>query len=146
MPCWTGNPPSSKNSIRSWHNQTEIDRDMPQRMSLFFARGRKTGDRSPVSRRKKGNQSGRDQEKMEELSGIGMGGRLSGRIMPFLWLHGEGEALIREGMARIFDSGIGAVCVESRPHPDFLGDGWWRDLDVVLDEAKKRRMKVLQHS
>ena len=79
---------------------------------------------------------------MEELSGIGMGGRPSGRIMPFLWLHGEGEALIREGMARIFDSGIGAVCVESRPHPDFLGDGWWRDLDVVLDEAKKRRMKV----
>ncbi len=80
---------------------------------------------------------------MEELSGYcGAGRRPADRIMPFLWLHGEEEALIREGMARIFDSGIGAVCVESRPHPDFLGDKWWRDLDAVLDEAKKRRMRV----
>ena len=81
-------------------------------------------------------------QNMEELSGNGAGGRPTDRIMPFLWLHGEEEALIREGMARIFDSGIGAVCVESRPHPDFLGEKWWRDLDVVLDEAKNRHMKV----
>ena len=63
-------------------------------------------------------------------------------ILPFFWQHGEREALLREGMARIAESGIGAVCVESRPHPDFLGEKWWADLDVIMDEAKRRGMRV----
>ncbi len=63
-------------------------------------------------------------------------------ILPFFWQHGECEALLREGMKRIQDSGIDAVCVESRPHPDFLGSKWWQDLDVIMDEAKRRDMKV----
>ena len=32
--------------------------------------------------------------------------------------------------------------MESRPHPDFAGEGWWRDMDIILAEAKKRGMKV----
>jgi len=63
-------------------------------------------------------------------------------ILPFYWQHGESEELLREGMARIHESGIGAVCVESRPHPDFLGERWWNDLDVIMDEARKRDMRV----
>ena len=35
-----------------------------------------------------------------------------------------------------------AVCLEARPHPDFAGEGWWHDVDIVLDEAKKRGMKI----
>lgn len=45
-------------------------------------------------------------------------------------------------MEKIHGAGIGGVCVESRPHPDFLGEQWWHDLDIVFDEAKKRNMKV----
>ncbi len=63
-------------------------------------------------------------------------------ILPFFWQHGEEEALIREGMRKIRESGIRAVCVESRPHPDFAGEGWWRDLDVILDEAERLDMRV----
>ncbi len=63
-------------------------------------------------------------------------------ILPFFWQHSENETLLREGMARIAESGIGAVCVESRPHPDFLGKKWWTDLDVIMDEAKRRGMRV----
>lgn len=63
-------------------------------------------------------------------------------ILPFFWQHGEPEAVLREEMARIHECGIGAVCVEARPHPDFAGPGWWRDMDVVLDEARTRGMKV----
>lgn len=66
----------------------------------------------------------------------------SDHILPFLWLHGEPEETLREYMGVIHDAHIGAVCVESRPHPDFLGDGWWHDLDIILDEAQKRDMKV----
>lgn len=63
-------------------------------------------------------------------------------IMPFFWQHGEDEKVLREYMGVIHDCGIGAVCVESRPHPDFCGEKWWKDMDVILDEAKKRGMKV----
>ena len=42
-------------------------------------------------------------------------------IFPFFWMHGEDEQKIREYMEKIAETGIRAVCVESRPHPDFLG-------------------------
>ncbi|WP_128102228.1 glycosylhydrolase-like jelly roll fold domain-containing protein [Paenibacillus sp. DCT19] len=63
-------------------------------------------------------------------------------ILPFLWQHGEEEQVIREEMARVDEAGIGAVCVEARPHPDFLGPKWWTDMDIIMDEARKRGMKV----
>ena len=44
-------------------------------------------------------------------------------IFPFLWMHGEDEQTLREYMRVIYDSNIRAVCVESRPHPDFAGPG-----------------------
>ena len=63
-------------------------------------------------------------------------------IFPFLWMRGEPEEVIREEIARIAECGIRAVCVEARPHKDFCGPGWWHDMDIVLDEAKKRDMKI----
>ena len=73
---------------------------------------------------------------------IAMQNETGNHMMPFLWLKGEGEATIREYMRVIHDSGINAVCVESRPHPDFLGNGWWKDMDVILEEAENLCMKV----
>ncbi|MCM8711707.1 hypothetical protein M2651_11840 [Clostridium sp. SYSU_GA19001] len=66
----------------------------------------------------------------------------SNYIFPFLWIHGEEESVLREYMGAIHASGIGAVCIESRPHPDYCGPQWWHDMDIILDEAKKRNMKV----
>lgn len=63
-------------------------------------------------------------------------------ILPFFWQHGEEEAVLREYMGVIYDCGIRSVCVESRPHPDFAGPKWWADMDVILDEARTRGMKV----
>ena len=63
-------------------------------------------------------------------------------IFPFFWQHGETEEVLREYMKVIDESHIKAVCVESRPHPDFCGEKWWQDMDVILDEAKKRGMQV----
>ncbi|PLS05408.1 glycosyl hydrolase [Neobacillus cucumis] len=63
-------------------------------------------------------------------------------ILPFLWMRGEEEPVIREEIARIYECGIRGICVEARPHPDFAGPGWWHDLDIVMDEAKKRGMRV----
>lgn len=71
-----------------------------------------------------------------------LNGTYDNYILPFFWLHGAEEKVLRNCMARIYDCGIRAVCLEARPHKDFLGDGWWHDLDIVLEEAKKRDMKV----
>jgi len=63
-------------------------------------------------------------------------------IFPFFWQHGESEEVLRKYVNVIHDSNIGAICVESRPHPDFCGPKWWEDMDAILDEAEKLGMKV----
>ncbi len=63
-------------------------------------------------------------------------------ILPFFWLHGKGEEVIREYIQKIEEAGIRAVCLESRPHPEFVGEQWWKDVSAALKEAKKRNMKV----
>ncbi|WP_141503959.1 glycosylhydrolase-like jelly roll fold domain-containing protein [Paenibacillus luteus] len=71
-----------------------------------------------------------------------LAGKGDNYLLPFLWQRGESEAVIREELARIDEVGIKAVCIESRPHPDFLGPGWWRDMDIIMDEARSRGMRV----
>ena len=63
-------------------------------------------------------------------------------ILPFLWMRGEEEKILREEMSKIYECGIRAVCLEARPHDDFCGPGWWHDMDIIIDEAKKRDMKI----
>ena len=71
-----------------------------------------------------------------------LAGQEDNHILPFFWQHGEDEATLRKMMAVIHGANCRAVCVESRPHPDFCGEKWWADMDVILDEARKRDMKV----
>lgn len=71
-----------------------------------------------------------------------LAGKEANYILPFLWQRGEEESVIREEMARVFEAGIRAVCVEARPHPDFLGPRWWRDMDIIMEEARARGMRV----
>lgn len=68
--------------------------------------------------------------------------RTGNYIFPFFWVRGENEETIREYMKAIDESNIKAVCIESRPHPDFCGSGWWRDMDIIIEEARKRNMKI----
>ncbi|MDD5602687.1 MAG: hypothetical protein PHG48_01215, partial [Eubacteriales bacterium] len=69
-------------------------------------------------------------------------GNESNYLLPFYWQHGNHRERIPAQIERIFDSGARAFCVESRPHKDFCGDGWWQDMDIIMDEASKRGMKV----
>ena len=63
-------------------------------------------------------------------------------ILPFLWLRGESEEILRAEIAAIHAAGIRAVCLESRPHPDFYGPRWWHDVDLLMEEARQRGMRV----
>ena len=69
-------------------------------------------------------------------------GKGGNHLLPFLWMHGEDEPTLRTMMRKIHECGIGEVCLESRPHPDYVGEKWWIDVDVILDEAKKLGMKI----
>lgn len=67
---------------------------------------------------------------------------MDSHIFPFLWMHGETHEQIEREISAIYDCGIRMFCVESRPHPEFCEEGWWRDCGFVLEEAKRRGMKV----
>ncbi len=69
-------------------------------------------------------------------------GREDNYLFPFYWQRGDHRDRIPAQIAHIRESGCRALCVESRPHPDFCGEGWWRDMDVVLAECARRGMKV----
>ena len=69
-------------------------------------------------------------------------GREDNYLLPFYWQHGTHRDRIPAQVQRIYDSGCRALCVESRPHPDFCGPDWWADMDIILAECEKRDMKV----
>ena len=63
---------------------------------------------------------------------------------PFLWMHqSDGEARLREYVRVIAESGQGVLTFESRPHDDWMGEPWWRDVGVVIDECRKRGVKAM---
>ncbi len=71
-----------------------------------------------------------------------LNGQIENHLLPFMWQHGEDEATLRTLVGKIQESGAQALCVESRPHPDFLGASWWRDMDILMDECRGRGMDV----
>ena len=66
--------------------------------------------------------------------------RLTG---PLFWLHGdESPELLEEMLDKVAESGNGCFTAESRPHSDWLGPGWYRDLEVCLNKAKQLDLKM----
>lgn len=71
-----------------------------------------------------------------------LAGKEDNYMLPFYWQHGDHYDSIPTEVERIYKSGARALCVESRPHKDFCGETWWRDMDLIIAEAEKRSMKV----
>ncbi len=66
--------------------------------------------------------------------------RLTG---PLFWLHGEESRERLEEYVRIVaEGGNGSFTAESRPHRDWLGEGWYRDLAICLEAAKKNDLQM----
>lgn len=71
-----------------------------------------------------------------------LNGREDNYMLPFYWQRGDHYEKIPEQIERIYQSGCRALCAESRPHKDFCGETWWRDMDLIISECEKRGMKV----
>ncbi len=69
-------------------------------------------------------------------------GEYENHCMPFLWVHGGDAERIRILLRELHSSGVQAACLESRPHPDFLGQGWWDDVGAALAEARRLGMQL----
>ncbi len=78
---------------------------------------------------------------MERLTDV-LKGRERSSVTPFFWQHGETKELLSEYMDKIHAGGCGGVCVEARPHPDFVKEKWWEDVGHIIKEAKKKQMEV----
>ena len=71
-----------------------------------------------------------------------LSGKQQDYMAPFLWLHGEDDALIIRELERIYDSGIRSVCLESRTHEDFGYAEWWSDVRMIMEFCRERGMHV----
>ncbi len=66
--------------------------------------------------------------------------RLTG---PLLWLHGdETKERLEMYVCKVAEGGNGCFTTESRPHNDWMGPGWWRDLDICLTAAKQHNLQL----
>lgn len=63
-------------------------------------------------------------------------------LYPFFWQKGQTNEKLKEYIDKMLEQGIHNMCIESRPHPEFLEDGWWKTMDFLIDEAKKNDMKI----
>lgn len=63
-------------------------------------------------------------------------------LNPLFWQRADGHEALSEEMRRMKSVGINDFIVEPRPHPDYLGEGWWSDLDFILATADELNMTV----
>jgi len=67
--------------------------------------------------------------------------RLTG---PLFWMHGDETRAQLEGeLQKVLEGGNGVFTTEPRPHNDWLGEGWYRDLDICLEFARKNTLKMI---
>ncbi|HQH69975.1 MAG TPA: glycosyl hydrolase [Candidatus Hydrogenedentes bacterium] len=66
--------------------------------------------------------------------------RLTG---PLFWLHGdESRERLEMYVGKVAEGGNGCFTAESRPHSDWLGEGWFRDLGICLEAAKRHNLDM----
>ena len=63
-------------------------------------------------------------------------------LYPFFWQHGESHEILEKYVDKIYESQMKAICIEARPHPDFVKEKWWEDLNCILKKCKEKNMKV----
>lgn len=63
-------------------------------------------------------------------------------LYPFFWQKGQDLNDIEKYMDKMLEQGIYNFCIESRPHPEFLKQGWWNLLDFIIKKAKENNMKI----
>lgn len=65
------------------------------------------------------------------------------QLGPLFWLHGdETKERLELELVKVAEGGNGCFTAESRPHADWLGPAWYRDLGICLEAAKKNNLQM----
>jgi hypothetical protein len=65
------------------------------------------------------------------------------QIGPLFWLHGDDrKERLEMYVGKVAEGGNGAFTTESRPHNDWLGPKWFRDVAICLEAAKQHGLKL----
>ena len=67
-------------------------------------------------------------------------------LCPLFWQHHEDKEILRRELRQMKENGIGGFIAESRPHPDYLGSGWWEDMEILVQEAKRLGLKTVSYT
>lgn len=78
---------------------------------------------------------------MKKLENI-MKNQFNHHLYPFFWQKGQSKEVLKDYLDHMEEGGIHNFCVESRPHPEFLKEGWWDTMDFLIAEAKERDMHM----
>ena len=63
---------------------------------------------------------------------------------PLFWMHGtESQAQLEGELQKVVEGGNGIFTTEPRPHKDWLGECWYRDLGICLDFARRNDLKMI---
>lgn len=79
--------------------------------------------------------------KMKNLEEI-LNNEAPSHLYPFFWQKGQSSEKIAEYMDQMYAQGIRNFCIESRPHPEFLEDGWWKTMDMIIEKAQGMGMHM----
>ena len=64
-------------------------------------------------------------------------------VGPLFWMHGDETRAQLEGeLQKVLEGGNGTFTAEPRPHKDWLGEGWYRDVAIDLDFARKNDLTM----
>jgi len=62
---------------------------------------------------------------------------------PLFWLHGDdSRERLEMYVGKVTEGGNGSFTAESRPHNDWLGPNWYRDLGICLEAAKQHNLQM----
>lgn len=60
---------------------------------------------------------------------------------PLFWMHGdESRQQLERELTNVLNGHNGTFTTEPRPHSDWLGEGWYRDLGICLEFARKNNL------
>lgn len=78
---------------------------------------------------------------VRDFSELPMDARRS--VGPLFWLHGdESKSQLENTLDKVAEGGNGSFTTESRPHSDWLGPNWFRDVGICLNAAKQHNLQL----
>jgi hypothetical protein len=70
-------------------------------------------------------------------------GKTNNYLFPFFGVpENVDPETLRADLARLASNGIKGICIEPNGNKNYTGQGWWEQMDAIMDEARLRGIRV----